>query len=118
MRSRWLTRRTLLQYGLAVAAAGPWALRQAHGAAAGPEDYRIVWTGQASSSTTRETASLQKPWLALGNSLVISLTATTLSVAFGTLLAYGVSRYRLLSEARMFNLLMFRMIPPIVVAIP
>src|SRR2546425_1329142 len=74
MRSRWLTRRTLLQYGLAVAAAGPWALRQAHGAAAGPEDYRIVWTGQASSSTTRETASLQKPWLALGNSLVISLT--------------------------------------------
>ena len=48
------------------------------------ENYRIVWTGQASSSTTRETASLQKPWLALGNSLVISLTATTLSVAFGT----------------------------------
>ena len=82
------------------------------------ENYRIVWTGQASSSTTRETASLQKPWVALGNSLVISLSATTLSVAFGTLLAYGVSRYRLLSEARMFNLLMFRMIPPIVVAIP
>jgi multiple sugar transport system permease protein len=82
------------------------------------DNYRIVWTGHASTSATRETASLQKPWIALGNSLVISLTATTLSVAFGTLLAYGVSRYHLLSEARMFNLLMFRMIPPIVVAVP
>jgi len=42
MRNRCLTRRTLLQYGLAVAAAGPWALRQAHGAAAGPEEERII----------------------------------------------------------------------------
>src|SRR5712692_8792536 len=42
MRSRWLTRRTLLQYGLAAAAAGPWALRQAHGAEAGPEEDRII----------------------------------------------------------------------------
>jgi multiple sugar transport system permease protein len=82
------------------------------------DNYRLVWTGHTSASTTRETASLQKPWVALGNSLVISLTATSLSVAFGTLLAYGVSRYRILSEARMFNLLMFRMIPPIVVAVP
>ncbi|MBI3329958.1 MAG: carbohydrate ABC transporter permease, partial [Nitrospinae bacterium] len=82
------------------------------------ENYRIVWTGHATGGMTRETATLQKPWIALGNSLVISLTATTLSVVFGTLLAYGVSRYGILSEARMFNLLMFRMIPPIVVAVP
>ena len=42
MRSRCLTRQTLFQYGLAAAVAGPWALRQAHGAGAGPEEDRII----------------------------------------------------------------------------
>ena len=37
---------------------------------------------------------------------------------FGSVIAYGVSRYRILSEARMFQLLMLRMIPPIVVVAP
>ena len=37
---------------------------------------------------------------------------------FGTVIAYGVSRYNILSEARMFQLLMLRMIPPIVVVAP
>ena len=36
----------------------------------------------------------------------------------GSIIAYGVSRYRILSEARMFQLLMLRMIPPIVVVAP
>jgi multiple sugar transport system permease protein len=62
--------------------------------------------------------SMQKSWLALQHSLTIALSATALSVALGTLLAYGASRYRLLSERRMFNLLMLRMVPPIVVAAP
>ena len=31
---------------------------------------------------------------------------------------YGVSRYRILSEVRMFQLLMLRMIPPIVIVAP
>jgi len=35
-----------------------------------------------------------------------------------SMIAYGVSRYRILSEVRMFQLLMLRMIPPIVVVAP
>ncbi len=82
------------------------------------DNYRTVWTSYTAALTTQMAESMQKPWEALRNSLMISLTATTLSVAFGTLLAYGVSRYQILSEKRMFNLLMLRMIPPIVVAAP
>jgi multiple sugar transport system permease protein len=82
------------------------------------DNYRTVWMGTASAVKTQHVQSMQKPWVAFGNSLLISLLATTLSVAFGTLIAYGASRYRLLSERRLFNLLMFRMIPPIVIAVP
>jgi multiple sugar transport system permease protein len=82
------------------------------------DNYRAVWTGATGTITTQHVQSMQKPWIALGNSLLISLLATTLSVAFGTLVAYGTSRYQLLSETRLFNLLMLRMIPPIVIAVP
>jgi multiple sugar transport system permease protein len=82
------------------------------------DNYRAVWTGATGTVTTQHVQSMQKPWIALGNSLLISLLATTLSVAFGTLVAYGTSRYQLLSETRLFNLLMLRMIPPIVIAVP
>jgi multiple sugar transport system permease protein len=82
------------------------------------DNYRAVWTGATGTITTQHVQSMQKPWIALGNSLLISLLATTLSVVFGTLVAYGTSRYQLLSEARLFNLLMLRMIPPIVIAVP
>ncbi|MBI1724237.1 MAG: carbohydrate ABC transporter permease [Candidatus Tectomicrobia bacterium] len=82
------------------------------------ENYLTVWTGRTSVYRTQEAMSMQKPWLALRHSLTIAFIATGLSVALGTLIAYGASRYRLLSETRMFNLLMLRMIPPIVVAAP
>lgn len=90
-------------------------------------NYRAVWgreesprsATEAKTQTARyESASANKPWQALWNSLYIAITATALSVAFGSILAYGVSRYRILSEIRMFQLLVLRMIPPIVVAAP
>ena len=62
--------------------------------------------------------SMQKPFEAMKNSLILSLVSTAISVAFGTCLAYGVSRFQILSEKRMFHLLMFRMVPPIVIAAP
>jgi multiple sugar transport system permease protein len=82
------------------------------------ENHLTVWAGDTGTLRTQMASSMQKPWLALQHSLVIALTATALSVALGTLLAYGVSRYRLLSDRRMFTLLMLRMVPPIVVAAP
>ena len=62
--------------------------------------------------------SLQTPFLALRNSLILAFGATTLAVLYGSIIAYAVSRYRLLSETRMFQLLMLRMVPPIVIVAP
>lgn len=84
------------------------------------ENFAQVWVGTSVASTgdhVLPTIRLE-PLHGLRNSAVIAGTATLLSVAFGLLLAYGVSRYQILSERRMFNLLMLRMMPPIVVAIP
>jgi multiple sugar transport system permease protein len=81
-------------------------------------NYMNVWFGVEEYAATQYIKSLQKPLIALGNSLVISCTATLLAVAFGAVIAYGVSRYRILSEVRMFQLLMLRMIPPIVFVAP
>ena len=58
------------------------------------------------------------PLRTTSNSLTISLISTGLAVLFGAVLAYGVSRYQILSETRMFQLLMLRMVPPIVLIAP
>ena len=81
-------------------------------------NYLNVWFGAQEYANTQYAISSQKPLLSLWNSTVIAFTSTFLAVLFGSILAYGVSRYRILSEARMFQLLMLRMIPPIVVVAP
>ena len=81
-------------------------------------NYMNVWFGVQEYAETQYIQSLQKPLIALRNSLIISCTATFLAVAFGAVIAYGVSRYRILSDVRMFQLLMLRMIPPIVFVAP
>ena len=78
-----------------------------------------VWIGATSVAAGGQTAlSLQTPFLALRNSLILAFGATALAVLYGSVIAYGVSRYRLLSETRMFQLLMLRMVPPIVIVAP
>lgn len=81
-------------------------------------NYRNVWLGAEEYATTQYALSSQTPLVSLWNSTVISFSATFLAVLFGSIIAYGVSRYRILSESRMFQLLMLRMIPPIVVVAP
>jgi multiple sugar transport system permease protein len=81
-------------------------------------NYLNVWFGAGEYAVTQYAISSQKPLVSLWNSTVIATTSTFLAVLFGAMLAYGVSRYRILSEARMFQLLMLRMIPPIVVVAP
>jgi multiple sugar transport system permease protein len=82
------------------------------------DNYLNVWAERVEYAATQYSTSLGRPWIALGNSLVIAFSATTLAVLYGAVIAYGVSRYRVLSEVRMFQLLMLRMIPPIVVVAP
>ncbi|MGI9379611.1 MAG: carbohydrate ABC transporter permease [Methyloligellaceae bacterium] len=81
-------------------------------------NYLNVWTSLASYEENTYIQSLQKPWIALRNSLVIALLSTSLAVAFGSIIAYGASRYQILSEGRLFQLLVLRMVPPIVVVAP
>lgn len=81
-------------------------------------NYMNVWFGAQEYDKAQYAISSQKPLISLLNTTVIATTSTLLSVLFGSILAYGVSRYRILSEARMFQLLMLRMIPPIVVVAP
>jgi len=82
------------------------------------DNYLSVWFGVAEYTNTQYAISLQKPWIAFRNSLVISFLATSLAVVYGAVIAYGVSRYRMLSDFRMFQLLMLRMVPPIVIVAP
>ena len=83
------------------------------------ENYKDVWIGATDVAAGGQTAlSLQTPFLALRNSLILAFSATALAVLYGSVIAYGVSRYRLLSETRMFQLLMLRMVPPIVIVAP
>ncbi len=81
-------------------------------------NYLNVWGGVEEYAESQYVQSMQKPWVALRNSLIISVLATSLAVGFGAVLAYGVSRHKILSDFRMFQLLTLRMIPPIVVVAP
>jgi multiple sugar transport system permease protein len=81
-------------------------------------NYLNVWLGAQEYASTQYAISSQTPLVSLLNSTIIATTSTLLAVVFGAVIAYGVSRYNILSEARMFQLLMLRMIPPIVVVAP
>jgi len=81
-------------------------------------NYRVAWLGELLDTQYVQSASVQTPFRALSNSIFIAGTSTVLSVTLGMLLAYGASRYGILSETALFRFLMLRMIPPIVVAVP
>jgi multiple sugar transport system permease protein len=83
------------------------------------ENYVDVWIGATDVQAGGQMAlSLQTPFVALRNTFILAFAATALAVVYGAVIAYGVSRYRLLSETRMFQLLMLRMVPPIVIVAP
>ncbi|MCC7348065.1 MAG: carbohydrate ABC transporter permease, partial [Variibacter sp.] len=81
-------------------------------------NYLNVWLGAQEYAETQYALSNQTPLWSMLNSTIIAFTSTFLATTFGAVIAYGVSRYKILSEARMFQLLMLRMIPPIVVVAP
>jgi multiple sugar transport system permease protein len=58
------------------------------------------------------------PWESLINTFTIALVSSTLATVLGTIVAYGASRYRILTDSQLLYFLMLRMIPPFVVAAP
>jgi multiple sugar transport system permease protein len=57
-------------------------------------------------------------WPALVSSCIVSVTATFFSVAIGLLAAIGIARYRVGGNFVPLQILSFRMVPPVAVAIP
>lgn len=88
------------------------------------QNYRIVFFPQAAREFAAEQAgSLDykvsgSAWKAFQDSAVISTIATFLSVAFGTLAAYSIVRFRTGGENYPFQFLTVRMMPPIAVVVP
>lgn len=57
-------------------------------------------------------------WKSLGDSLLISMISSFLSLMLGTFLAYSISRYNVGGKNFRYVILTIRMVPPIVIAIP
>ena len=57
-------------------------------------------------------------WKAVGDSLVIALTSSLVALCLGTFLAYSISRFSVGGKNFRYVVLMIRMVPPIVIAIP
>jgi multiple sugar transport system permease protein len=96
----WITERPTLQNYRIVFA--PEAARQFAATQAGSLDYKV--SGSA--------------WKAFGDSAIISISATILSVAFGTLAAWAMVRFGTGGENYPFQFLTVRMFPPIAVVVP
>ena len=60
-------------------------------------NYMNVWFGAQEYTTTQFALSNQTPLFSLKNSTIIATTSTLLAVTFGAVIAYGVSRYKILS---------------------
>jgi len=88
------------------------------------QNYRIVFFPQAARDfAATQAGSLDykvsgSAWKAFQDSAIISTVATFLSVAFGTLAAYSIVRFRTGGENYPFQFLTVRMMPPIAVVVP
>lgn len=88
------------------------------------QNYRIVFFPEAARAFAAEQqGSLDykvsgSAWKAFQDSAIISTIATFLSVAFGTLAAYSVVRFRTGGDNYPFQFLTVRMMPPIAVVVP
>lgn len=88
------------------------------------QNYRIVFFPEAAREfALTQAGSLDykvsgSAWKAFGDSFVISIFATMLSISFGTLAAYSIVRFNTGGENYPFQFLTVRMMPPIAVVVP
>lgn len=88
------------------------------------QNYRIVFFPEAARAfAATQQGSLDykvsgSAWKSFQDSAIISTFATVLSVAFGTLAAYSIVRYRTGGDNYPFQFLTVRMFPPIAVVVP
>jgi ABC-type sugar transport system, permease component len=88
------------------------------------QNYRIVFSPEAArafAGTQGESLDYKvasNAWKAFVDSSIISTFATLLSVIFGTLAAYSMTRFKTGGESFAFQVLSVRMFPPMAVVIP
>jgi multiple sugar transport system permease protein len=88
------------------------------------QNYRIVFAPKAAQEfAARQNGAISykvsgSAWKAFGDSAVIAITATVLSVVFGTLAAYSIVRFHTGGDNFPFQFLTVRMFPPIAVVVP
>jgi multiple sugar transport system permease protein len=88
------------------------------------QNYRIVFAPEAAREFAQsESGSLDykvssSAWAAFADSAIISTGATVISVAFGTLAAYGIQRFGAGGRGFAFQFLTVRMMPPIAAVVP
>ncbi len=78
------------------------------------ENYRSVFFPYVNQMGMPETSS----WRALVSSSIVSVTATFFSIAIGLMAAIGIARYRVGGNFLPLQILAFRMVPPVAVAVP
>ncbi|WP_089717194.1 carbohydrate ABC transporter permease, partial [Candidatus Entotheonella palauensis] len=83
-------------------------------------DYKQIFAvGPLGAELSREaTDQVYSIWKAVGDSLVIALTSSLVALFLGTFLAYSISRFSVGGRNFRYVVLMIRMVPPIVIAIP
>ena len=83
-------------------------------------NYIQVWVNDLATGTMSPGGAIDLigPWGALINTFVIALISSTIVTVFGAVVAYGASRYRILTDSQLLYFLMLRLIPPFVVAAP
>ena len=83
-------------------------------------NYIQVWVNDFATGigTPGGRAEVIGPWGALINTFTIALISSTVATVFGAVVAYGASRYRILTDSQLLYFLLLRMVPPFVVAAP
>ena len=88
------------------------------------QNYRIVFAPKAAQEfAAKQHGAISykvsgSAWKAFGDSAIIAIGATILSVLFGTLAAYSIVRFHTGGENYAFQFLTVRMFPPIAVVVP
>jgi multiple sugar transport system permease protein len=88
------------------------------------QNYRIVFAPKAAQEfAAKQNGAISykvsgSAWKAFGDSAIIAIGATVLSVLFGTLAAYSIVRFHTGGDNYAFQFLTVRMFPPIAVVVP
>jgi multiple sugar transport system permease protein len=88
------------------------------------QNYRIVFAPKAAQEfAAKQNGAINykvsgSAWKAFGDSAIIAIGATILSVLFGTLAAYSIVRFHTGGDNYAFQFLTVRMFPPIAIVVP